>query len=169
MDVRGRFTKKIESEFEEKTIKINRVAKVLKGGRRFRFNALVAVGDKMGRVGLGFGKALEVPDAISKAKADARKNFIRVPIKNDTIPFEVIGKCGASRVLLKPAGPGTGIIAGSTVRAIVEVAGIKNLLTKSLGSNTAVNLSKATINAIEQLISSEESQKLRKIKREKKS
>ena len=154
-----------EQEFEEKTIKINRVAKVLKGGRRFRFNALVAVGDKIGRVGLGFGKALEVPDAINKAKANAKKNIINVPLVKETIPHEVIGKCGASVVMLKPAGPGTGIIAGSTVRAIVEVAGIKNILTKSIGSNTAVNLSKATMNALQQLVSVETRMNLRKGKK----
>ncbi len=157
-----------ENEFEEKTIKINRVAKVLKGGRRFRFNALVAMGDKLGRVGLGFGKALEVPDAINKAKSNAKKNMVKIPIFKETIPCQVLGRCGAAQVILKPAGPGTGIIAGSTVRAILEVAGIKNILTKSLGSNTAVNLSKATMDALTQLISFEEINKLRHSGSEKK-
>jgi len=157
-----------ENEFEEKTIKINRVAKVLKGGRRFRFNALVALGDKSGRVGLGFGKALEVPDAINKAKSNAKKQMVKIPIYKETIPCQVTGRCGAAQVILKPAGPGTGIIAGSTVRAILEVAGIKNILTKSLGSNTAVNLSKATMDALKQLISFHEINNLRRTSSEKK-
>jgi len=144
-----------EDEWIEKTVQIRRVAKVVAGGRRFNFSVLVVVGDGKGRVGVGLGKARQVPDAVRKAVADAKKNIIEVPIINDTIPHEVIGHFKASKVLLKPASPGTGVIAGSTVRAVVEAAGIKNILTKSLGSNNPQNLVKAVIDGFLQLESPE--------------
>ena len=139
----------------EKTIQIRRVAKVVAGGRRFNFSALVVVGDGNGRVGVGLGKARQVPDAVRKAVDDAKKNIISIPIINDTIPHEVIGHFGASKVLLKPASAGTGVIAGGTVRAVVEAAGIKNILTKSLGSSNPQNLVKAVMDGFLQLESPE--------------
>ncbi len=139
----------------EKTIQIRRVAKVVAGGRRFNFSVLVVVGDGNGRVGVGLGKARQVPDAVRKAVEDAKKNILSIPIFNNTIPHEVIGYFGASKVLLKPASPGTGVIAGSTVRAVMEAAGIKNILTKSLGSNNPQNLVKAVIDGFLQLESPE--------------
>ena len=140
-----------QSEFIEHVVKIYRVAKVVKGGRRFSFSAIVAVGDGKGRVGAAMGKALEVPDAIRKAIERAKKNMIAVPIVSTTIPHEVIGRAGAASVLLKPASLGTGIVAGGSVRSVIEAAGFKNILTKSLGSNNATNVVWATLDALRQL------------------
>ncbi len=140
-----------EKTLIENIISLSRVVKVVTGGRRFRISAWVAVGDGEGRVGIGHGKAAETPDAIAKALKRARKNMIKVPVINGTIPHPVVGKVGAAKILLKPAGPGTGLIACQTVRAILEAAGYKNVLTKSLGSNTPCNLAQATIEALRQL------------------
>jgi len=137
-------------------VHINRVAKVVKGGRRFSFSALVVVGDGKGHVGSGLGKANEVPEAIRKGVDHAKRNLIYVPLMNNTIPYEVIGRFGAAKVLLKPASEGTGVIAGATIRAIAESAGIQNILTKALGSTNPHNLIKATFQAINQLKSPEE-------------
>lgn len=135
-------------EFEEVIVNIGRVTKVVKGGRRFRFTALVVIGNKKGQVGYGFGKAKEVPDAIRKAVDDAFKNVISVEIKGSTIAHDIELKFNASRILLKPASEGTGVIAGGATRAVVELAGIKDILTKSLGSNNPANVVRATINAL---------------------
>ncbi|ARR01513.1 MULTISPECIES: 30S ribosomal protein S5 [Campylobacter] len=138
-------------EFEEVIVDIGRVTKVVKGGRRFRFTALVVVGDKKGRVGFGFGKAKEVPDAMRKATDDAFKNIVEVKLKGSTIPHDIEVKYNASRILLKPASEGTGVIAGGGARPVVELAGIKNILTKSLGSNNSANVVRATIKALSML------------------
>lgn len=142
------FGEEEEEKFEERVVYISRVSKVVAGGKRFKFNALAVVGDKNGRVGYGLGKAREVPDAIRKAVEKAKKNMITVPIINGTIPHEVEAKFCSAVVLLRPAAPGTGIIAGGTVRAIAELAGIKNLLTKSKRSHNPHNLVKATFKAL---------------------
>ena len=143
----ARFEKR-ESDLQEKVVFINRVAKVVKGGTRFSFSALVVVGDGKGNVGAGMGKAKEVPEAIRKGVADAKKNMVAVHLKNGTIPYAVTGICGAGRVFLKPAAEGTGVIAGGPVRVVLELAGVRNILTKSIGSANPMNMVKATINGL---------------------
>jgi len=150
-----------EQEFTEKVVSINRVAKVVKGGKNFRFSVLVVVGNQKGKVGVGSGKAQEIPEAIRKGIEDAKKNLIDVPLVNDTIPHEALGVFGAGKVLIKPAPEGTGVIAGGPVRAVLELAGIKNVVSKSLGSANSRNMVNATVEALKFLKKAEDVAKLR--------
>ena len=150
-----------ELGYIEKIVHLNRVAKVVKGGRNFKFSALVVVGNGQGRVGIGHGKANQVPDAIQKATERARKNMVDVPIVDGTLPYEVLGRFGAGKVLLKPASKGSGIIAGGPVRAIMEAAGVQDILSKALGTNNPVNVLKATMSGLCSLRTAEEVSRLR--------
>src|SRR3989440_10550963 len=150
-----------QSEFTEKVVHLNRVAKVVKGGRRFSFSALIVVGDQNGRVGAGLGKAREVPEAIRKGVDIAKRNMITVPIVGTSIPHEVRYKWGAARIMLKPAAPGTGVISGGAMRAVIELAGIKDILTKSLGTNNPINTVRATVEALQRLKTAQQVAELR--------
>src|ERR1700722_4192980 len=151
------------SEFDERVVVINRVAKVVKGGRRFSFSALVVIGNGNGTVGVGLGKANEVPEAIGKASRQARKNLTTVQVSAGTIPHEVLGTFGASKVLLRPAGDGTGVIAGGAVRAVLESVGVKNILTKCIGTSNPHNVVRATLSGLKQLQTKEGISKLREV------
>lgn len=155
-----RFEEK-DKEFKEKLVAVNRVAKVVKGGRNFRFTALVVVGDEKGKVGAGLGKATEIPEAIRKAVQKAKRNMVEVPLEGTTIPHEIIGRYGKGKVLLLPASKGTGVIAGGPARAVLELAGYKDIRTKSYGSNTPSNCVKATIEGLKELKTPEQVAKLR--------
>jgi small subunit ribosomal protein S5 len=148
-------------ELSESVVAINRSAKVVKGGRRFSFSALAVVGDRRGRVGLGYGKAKEVPPSVEKAISDAKKNMIRICLKGDTIPHEIIGRFGAARVFMRPAGAGTGVIAGGGVRAVCQMVGIRNILTKAMGSTNPVNLVKAAMDGLQKLKDAKDVSRLR--------
>ena len=149
------------SEFKEKLVAVNRVSKTVKGGRNMRFSALMVVGDEKGRIGCGMGKAVEIPEAIRKGPEDAKKNMITVALKDTTIPHEVVGVYGTGKVLMLPAPEGTGVIAGGPVRAVLEAAGIKNIRTKSIGSNNPINMVKAALNGLSQLRTAEQVAKMR--------
>ena len=156
-----RFKNREESEFKEKLVAVNRVSKTVKGGRNMRFSALVVIGDEKGRVGYGMGKAVEIPEAIRKAVEDAKKHLVTVPIVGTTIPHEVIGKYGTGKVVLMPAPEGSGVIAGGPARAVIEQAGIKDIVTKSYGTNNPINVVKATVEGLSRLKTIEEGARLR--------
>ena len=156
-----RFKNREESEFKESLVAVNRVSKTVKGGRNMRFSALVVIGDEKGRVGYGMGKAVEIPEAIRKAVEDAKKHLVTVPIVGTTIPHEVIGKYGTGKVVLMPAPEGSGVIAGGPARAVIEQAGIKDIVTKSYGTNNPINVVKATVEGLSRLKTIEEVARLR--------